>query len=69
MRPFAYERPRSVAEAARMAAEPGAMLCAGGTTMLDLMILPWMGGRARAAMRSMSAGDLYPGAEWRRWAS
>ena len=39
MRPFAYERPRSVAEAARMAAEPGAMLYAGGTTMLDLMKL------------------------------
>ena len=33
------------------------------------VILPWMGGGDWAAMRSMSAGDLYLSAEWRRWAS
>ena len=27
------------------------------------LILPWMGGRGQAVMRSMSAGERYPGAE------
>ena len=39
MRPFAYERPTRLSDAIEMAAEPGAMLYAGGTTMLDLMTL------------------------------
>jgi hypothetical protein len=34
-----------------------------------LPILPSFGGRGRAAMRSMSAGERYRGAEWRRWVS
>jgi len=36
MRDFDYARPASLAEARRFAAEPGAMLLAGGTTLLDL---------------------------------
>ena len=39
MKPFLYERPGTVAEAARMAARDGAVVYAGGTTMLDLMKL------------------------------
>nr|WP_298373711.1 FAD binding domain-containing protein [uncultured Halomonas sp.] len=39
MMPFAYERPTTLTDAVRMASEPGAMLYAGGTTMLDLMKL------------------------------
>ena len=37
MRPFSYKRPASLSEAVRLAAQDGAMLYAGGTTMLDLM--------------------------------
>lgn len=36
MRDFDYARAASLAEARRFAAEPGAMLLAGGTTLLDL---------------------------------
>lgn len=36
MRDFDYARAASLAEARRLAAEPGAMLLAGGTTLLDL---------------------------------
>ncbi|MBM2576288.1 FAD binding domain-containing protein [Jannaschia sp. Os4] len=39
MTPFAYDRPRTLSDAVAMAAEEGAMLYAGGTTMLDLMKL------------------------------
>ncbi|KIT18211.1 FAD binding domain-containing protein [Jannaschia aquimarina] len=39
MRTFAYERAASLSDAVSRAAEPGAMLYAGGTTMLDLMKL------------------------------
>ena len=40
MRAFSYERPASVAEAARLAAErPNARFVAGGTNLLDLMKL------------------------------
>ena len=39
MNPFAYERPRTLSDATAMAAEDGAMVYAGGTTMLDLMKL------------------------------
>ncbi|KIT14386.1 FAD binding domain-containing protein [Jannaschia aquimarina] len=39
MRTFAYERATSLAQAAERASEPGAMLYAGGTTMLDLIKL------------------------------
>ena len=39
MKPFTYERPRRLEEAVRMARQDGAMLYAGGTTMLDLMKL------------------------------
>ena len=39
MRPFAYDRPASLSEAVEMAQADGAMLYAGGTTMLDLMKL------------------------------
>ena len=39
MEPFAYERPTTLADAVALAAEPGAMVYAGGTTMLDLMKL------------------------------
>ena len=38
MRPFAYSRPTSVVDAVR-AAGPGTMYHAGGTTLVDLMIL------------------------------
>ena len=37
MKPFAYDRPTSLPEAVRMARADGAMVYAGGTTMLDLM--------------------------------
>ncbi|KIT17561.1 FAD binding domain-containing protein [Jannaschia aquimarina] len=37
MDPFFYERPTELTRAAARAAEPGAMIYAGGTTMLDLM--------------------------------
>ncbi|AWN34369.1 FAD binding domain-containing protein [Methylobacterium radiodurans] len=40
MKAFSYERPKSVEEAARIAAErPGAKFIAGGTNLLDLMKL------------------------------
>ena len=39
MRRFTYERPQSVADAARAAAAPGATFIAGGTNLLDLMKL------------------------------
>ena len=39
MQPFAYDRPSRLAQAVEMAARDGAMLYAGGTTMLDLMKL------------------------------
>jgi xanthine dehydrogenase YagS FAD-binding subunit len=39
MRPFAYERPATAAEAVELAAEPGAKFIAGGTNLLDLMKL------------------------------
>jgi xanthine dehydrogenase YagS FAD-binding subunit len=37
MKPFDYLKPASVAEAIRMAGEPGSAILAGGTNMLDLM--------------------------------
>ncbi len=37
MQPFTYARPASLNEAFHMAQQPGAMLLAGGTTMVDLM--------------------------------
>ena len=37
MQPFTYARPASLDEAFHMAQQPGAMLLAGGTTMVDLM--------------------------------
>ena len=37
MQPFRYERPTRLSDAVRLASEDGAMLYAGGTTMLDLM--------------------------------
>ena len=37
MQPFTYDRPASLDEALHLAARPGAMLLAGGTTMVDLM--------------------------------
>lgn len=37
MKPFDYVKPESVAEAIRMAGEPGSAILAGGTNMLDLM--------------------------------
>ncbi|MBM2578125.1 xanthine dehydrogenase family protein subunit M [Jannaschia sp. Os4] len=37
MNPFFYERPTTLADATSRAVEPGAMIYAGGTTMLDLM--------------------------------
>ena len=37
MQPFTYARPASLDEAFHMAQHPGAMLLAGGTTMVDLM--------------------------------
>ncbi len=37
MKPFRYERAKDVVEAARLAAEPGAKVLAGGTNLLDLM--------------------------------
>jgi xanthine dehydrogenase YagS FAD-binding subunit len=37
MRPFAYARPATVAEAVALAAAPGAAYLAGGTNLLDLM--------------------------------
>ena len=39
MEPFRYERPTTLEDAVRLAAEEGAMVYAGGTTMLDLMKL------------------------------
>ena len=39
MKPFLYERPRTIREAAEMARAPDAVIYAGGTTMLDLMKL------------------------------
>ena len=39
MRPFLYDRPASLSDAVSMARADGAMLYAGGTTMLDLMKL------------------------------
>lgn len=37
MQPFTYARPASLPEAFHLAQQPGAMLLAGGTTMVDLM--------------------------------
>ena len=37
MQPFTYARPASLPEAFHLAGQPGAMLLAGGTTMVDLM--------------------------------
>ncbi|MEV1004438.1 xanthine dehydrogenase family protein subunit M [Nonomuraea sp. NPDC050202] len=37
MRPFAYVKPADVAEAVRVAAEPGARFLGGGTNLVDLM--------------------------------
>ena len=39
MKPFAYDRPTRLREAVNMAGREGAMVYAGGTTMLDLMKL------------------------------
>ena len=39
MRPFRYERPTRLTDAVRLAGMDGAMVYAGGTTMLDLMKL------------------------------
>lgn len=39
MRPFAYERPTTLAEAAALAARPDAKVLAGGTNLIDLMKL------------------------------
>ena len=39
MRPFAYDRPTTLSRAVEMASADGAMIYAGGTTMLDLMKL------------------------------
>ena len=39
MKTFTYERPTTVAEAARAGAQPGARFIAGGTNLLDLMKL------------------------------
>lgn len=37
MRPFSYEKPKSVAEAVQAIQKPGAKFIAGGTNLLDLM--------------------------------
>lgn len=42
MVPFGYTRARSLDEAIRLSGEPGSMLLAGGTTMVDLMRLELM---------------------------
>ncbi|MBT2385703.1 xanthine dehydrogenase family protein subunit M [Streptomyces sp. ISL-11] len=42
MRPFVYSRVRSLDEAVRAAGEPGAVVLAGGTTLVDLMRLEVM---------------------------